>query len=60
MKNSHTHYEFTTKEGRTYRAEGQNRFDAQQKIELAWRIDLTGATWTQIYKLREGARGIVK
>ena len=60
MKNTRTHYEFTTKEGRTYRAEGLNRFDAQQKIELAWGISLTGATWTEIYKLREVRSGIVK
>lgn len=60
MKNAHTHYVFTTKEGRTYRAEGLNRFDTQLKIELACHIDLKGATWTEIYKLREVRSGIVK
>lgn len=58
MKN--THYTFTTKDDKAYSATGKNRFDAQLKIELAWGISLTGATWTEIYKLCTVASGIVK
>ena len=54
-----THYTFT-KNGKTYSAMGANRFDAQSKIELACRVDLTGANRTQYYKLRAVASGIVK
>ena len=54
-----TYYTFT-KDGKAYSAAGANRFDAQSKIELAFQISLAGATWTQFYKLRAVASGIVK
>ena len=57
---SNTHYTFTTKDGKAYSAMGKNRFEAQQSIELAWHIDLTGATWTEVYKLRTVATGTVR
>ncbi len=57
---SNTHYTFTTKDGRSYSAMGKNRFEAQQSIELAWHIDLSGAIWTEVYKLRVVATGTVR
>lgn len=55
-----THYTFVTKDGKFYSAQGANRFDAQAKIELACRVDLTGATWTMFYKLKAANSGVVK
>ncbi len=55
-----THYTFVTKDGKFYSTRGANRFDAQAKIELACRVDLTGATWTMFYKLKAVESGIVK
>ena len=49
MKN--TTYTFT-KNGKAYSANAKNRFEAQDKIELAFGIDLEGATFEEIYKLR--------
>ena len=47
----HTTYTFT-KDGKTYSAKAANRFEAQEAIELAYRIDLKGAKFEEIYKLR--------
>lgn len=57
---SHTTYTFTTKDGRSFTANGNNRFDAQFNIELAWGISLEGATWTEYYKLRPVRTGVVR
>ena len=40
------------KGGKAYSAAANNRFEAQDKIELAFGIDLTGATFEEVYKLR--------
>lgn len=56
----HTTYTFTTKNGSSYSAKGNNRFEAQQNIELAWGIDLTGATFEEVYKLRVVRTGTVR
>ena len=39
-----------TKDGHTYSANGNNRFDAQLNIETRFGIDLTGAAFEEIYK----------
>ena len=57
---THTTYTFTTKDGRRYNAKGANRFEAQQSIELAWGINLTGATFEEVYKLRVVRTGTVR
>ena len=57
MKN--THFTFT-KDGNKYSATGNNRFDAQLHIELAYGIDLTGATFEEIHKLRVVRTGTVR
>ncbi len=49
---THTTYTFTTKNGHRYTAKGNNPYDAQMNVELAWHISLKGATWTEYYKLR--------
>ena len=49
MKN--TTYTFT-KNGKAYSANAKNRFEAQDRIELAFGIDLEGATFEEVYKLR--------
>lgn len=46
-----TTYRFT-KNGKTYTAGGANRFEAQLHIEIAHGIDLTGATFEEIWKLK--------
>lgn len=46
-----TTYRFT-KNGKTYSAGGNNRFEAQNHIELAYDISLNGATFEEIWKLR--------
>ena len=56
----HTTYTFTAKDGRRYSANGKNRFEAQQNVELAWGIDLTGATFEVVYKLRVVRTGTVR
>ena len=58
MKN--TTYTFTTKDGKRYSHGGNNRFEAQQAIELAFRIDLTGAPFEEVYKLRVVRPGTVR
>ena len=37
-----------------------NRFEAQLKAELRWQVDLKGATFEEIYKLKVVRTGIVK
>lgn len=54
-----TIYRFT-KNGRTYSAKGNNRIEAQFNAELANHIDLTGATYEEIYKLRVVRTGICR
>lgn len=56
---THTTWRFT-KNGKTYTAGGDNRFDAQLDIELQWRINLIGATFEEVYKLKTVRTGIVK
>lgn len=58
MKNN-TFYQFE-KNGKKYTATGKNRYEAQDTIELANGIDLTGAEFTEIYKLQVVRVGIVK
>ena len=54
-----TTYTFTTKDGSRYSAKGNNRFDAQQAIELAYQISLKGARFEETYKLRTVRTGRV-
>lgn len=56
---TNTSYRFT-KDGRTYCEGGMNRFEAQLKAELRWQVDLKGATFEEIYKLKVVRTGIVK
>ena len=51
-------YRFT-KNGKVFTGRGANRFDAQAQIELAFQIDLTGATFEEVYKLRVIRTGTV-
>ena len=55
-----TTYTFITKDGKRYSHGGKNCFEAQQAIELAFRIDLTGATFQEVYKLRVVRTGTVR
>lgn len=48
------------KNGLSYSAHAKNRFEAQDKIELGFNIDLTGAVFEEVYKLRVVRSGIVK
>ena len=48
---TNTTYTFK-KNGKTYYANGNNRIEAQESIELAFGISLKGATFEEIYKLR--------
>ena len=48
------------KDGKAYSAAANNRFDAQEKIELAFGIDLEGATFEEVYKLRVVRTGKVR
>ena len=57
MKN--TTYTFR-KDGKAYSANAKNRFEAQDQIELAFGISLTGATFEEIYKLRVVRTGKVR
>ena len=57
MKN--TTYTFR-KNGKSYSAAAKNRFEAQEKIELAFGTDLTGATYEEVYKLRVVRTGKVR
>ena len=58
MKN--TTYAFITKDGKKYSHGGNNRFEAQDAIELAFRVNLTGATFQEVYKLRVVRTGTVR
>ena len=58
MKNN-TFYEFV-KNGKKYTAAGANRYEAQNAIEIANGVDLTGATFTEFYKLAPVRKGIIK
>ena len=57
MKN--TTYTFR-KDGKAYSANAKNRFEAQDQIELAFGISLSGATFEEIYKLRVTRTGAVR
>ena len=57
MKN--TTYTFR-KDGKAYNANAKNRFEAQDQIELAFGISLSGATFEEIYKLRVTRTGTVR
>lgn len=57
MKN--TYYRFT-KNGKTYCHGGNNRFEAQQAVELAFHIDLTGAKFEEVYKNKIERTGYVR
>ncbi len=52
-------YRFT-KDGKRYTAFGKNRLEAQWDAELAFGVDLRGAEYEDICKLRVVRRGIVK
>lgn len=53
-----THYEFI-KDGKKYASMGKNLYDAVQNIEMDG-VDLTGAKYTEFYKLKPVRKGIVK
>lgn len=53
-------YTFITKDGKKYSHGGNNRFDAQQALELAFRINLAGAKYEEVYKLRVVRTGTVR
>lgn len=55
----HTIYTFK-KNGKAYSAKADNRFEAQDQIELAFGISLKGATFEEVYKLRVVRTGKVK
>ena len=55
----HTHYTFR-KNGKAYSVKANNRIEAQDQIELAFRISLKGATFEEVYKLRVVRTGKVK
>ena len=57
---THTTYTFITKDGHRYSAKGNNRFEAQLSIEIAWGISLEGATFEEYYKLRLVRTGTVR
>ena len=54
-----TTYTFT-KDGKKYSARGNNRFEAQLNIEVAYGISLEGAKYEEIYKLRTVSTGTVR
>ena len=54
-----TMYRFT-KDRHTYTVGGENRFSAQLNAELRFGIDLSGAEFEEIYKLKTIRKGIVK
>lgn len=55
---TNTTYTFT-KDGKRYSANGKNRFEAQESIELAWGISLKDAKYEEINKLRTVRTGRV-
>lgn len=52
-------YRFT-KNGKEYYATGDNRFDAQLKIELATGKKLNGGEYAEIYKNKVIKTGMIK
>ncbi len=48
------------KNGHSYSTKGNNRFEAQTSIEVRFHINLTGATFEEIYKMKTIRTGIVK
>ena len=48
------------KDGKNYSAAANNRFEAQDQIELAFGISLSGATFEEINKLRVTRTGTVR
>lgn len=60
MKNTNMRYNFITKDGKKYSSIANNRLEAQWNIEIAFGIDLTGATYEEVYKLRVERTGIVR
>ena len=54
-----TTYRFT-KNGCTYTEGGNNIFSAKLSAELRWGIDLTGAAFEEVWKLKVVRTGIVK
>lgn len=40
------------KDGKNYSIAANNRYDARNSIELSFGIDLAGATYEELYKLR--------
>lgn len=53
-------YRFT-KDGKTYTtAQGKNRFEAQENLELQFQTDLKGATFEEVWKGKVDRTGIVK
>ena len=57
MKTENTFYKFTDKDGNTYTAKADNRWEAMLKIEITFGIDLTGASWERDYGLNKRAAG---
>ena len=55
----HTTYTFT-KNGKRYFANGKNRFEAQDTIELTFGISLSGATYEELYKLQVVRTGKIR
>lgn len=47
-----TSYRFTTKDGHRYSCKAANPVEARESIELAYRINLAGATMEVLWKLR--------
>ena len=54
-----TIYRFT-KNGKTYSEHADNIFSARLNAELRWGIDLSGATFEEVWKLKVIRTGIVK
>jgi hypothetical protein len=54
-----TTYRFT-KNGRTYTEGGNNVFSAKLAAELRWGVDLSGASFEEIWKLKVVRTGTVK
>jgi len=55
----HTTYIFK-KNGKVYNTKANNRFEAQDQIELMFGISLKGAAFEEVYKLRVVRTGKVR
>ena len=55
----HTTYTFK-KNGKAYSTKANNRFEAQDQIELTFGISLSGATFEEVYKKRVVRTGKVR